>query len=243
MIKKILAAALAAVCLIGTGCDYYKQMPIETGETKALTLQDKIKGTWYYKEETEYNKNALNLVKITENEVYLIVSGQIYTKYSYKLQEDTLIMFADNLFGGTSSTAMKVEDVSSTAMTAKTNGEAVTLSKVSVISDVLNGFYIACEDSGSDMGASIQFLFNDDTKTGTINELGNSLLFTYEDTGSTLKITFDKGVSDDAAKNMAEMLTGMQYDGNSITLNKKIADNQLILSSETVRLICDYVPY
>ena len=36
MIKKILAAALAAVCLIGTGCDYYKQMPIETGETKAL---------------------------------------------------------------------------------------------------------------------------------------------------------------------------------------------------------------
>ena len=41
------------------------------------------------------------------------------------------------------------------------------------------------------------------------------------DAGSTLKISFDKGVSDDAAKNMAEMLTGMQYDGNSIILNKK----------------------
>lgn len=243
MIKKILAAALAAVCLIGTGCDYYKQMPIETGETKALTLQDKIKGTWYYKEETEYNKNALNLVKITENEVYLIISGQIYTKYSYKIQEDTLIMFADNLFGGTSSTAMKVEDVSSTVMTAKTDGETVTLLKASGMPDVLNGYYIACEDSGSDMGASIQFLFNNDAKTGSVNELGNSLLFTYEDTGSTLKISFDKGVSDDAAKNMAEMLTGMQYDGNSIILNKKIADNQLILSSETVKLVCDYIPY
>ena len=218
-------------------------MPIETGETKALTLQDKIKGTWYYKEETEYNENVLNLVKITENEVYLIISGQIYTKYSYKLQEDTLIMFADNLFGGTSSTAMKVEDVSSTVMTAKTDGKTVTLFKASGMPDVLNGYYIACEDSGSDMGASIQFLFNNDAKTGSVNELGNSLLFTYEDTGSTLKISFDKGVSDDAAKNMAEMLTGMQYDGNSIILNKKIADNQLILSSETVKLVCDYIPF
>lgn len=42
---------------------------------------------------------------------------------------------------------------------------------------------------------------------------------------------------------MAEMLTGMQYDGNSIILNKKIADNQLILSSETVKLVCDYIPF
>ena len=242
MIKKILVAALAAVCLIGTGCDYYKQMPIATVETKAITLQDKIKGTWYYKSQNDAGEDILNLFKINDNEVYLIISGQIYTKYSYKLQDDTLIMFAGNLFGGSNSSAMRVEDVNSASITVKMDDETVTLSKATKTPDILNGLYIACEESGSDMGASIQFSFNDDTKTGTINELGNSLLFTYEDAGDTLKIAFDKGSLDKDIKNMAEMLTGMQYNGDSITLNKKITDNQLILSSETVKLICDYIP-
>ena len=73
MIKKILAAALAVVCLIGTGCDYYKQMPIETGGNEALTLQDKIKGTWYYKRKKQnIIKMLLILLKLQKMKYILL---------------------------------------------------------------------------------------------------------------------------------------------------------------------------
>lgn len=196
--KKKIVFILSIITLISafTGCTHKnrennnKQYVADTTLNNIELTKENLQGQWY---STNSDDAITTVVEFNNDNFLLMYSGLMYANTTYNIENDIIkLNYNDNISDLSVRAFYSTDDktILNCLLKDDEGDEELILTKINNKSDIISGKYAGYTyDDNYNLGASVELIFDDKTKTGTMRTMFTDNPIKYLVSGNTITIT------------------------------------------------------